>query len=262
MNRLTIVAAFGFRATGEASAQSDTRSCRHNSGARPAITPILNIVRPRSWPAAVWRYVRSAPLTYAWLAALLVTTIIQHQMHGRELHALLVESSTNIHHLGTDPLYVLVTSLFWIDGRYWTPYLVLFSLILAPAERWLGQIRWLAVGLVAHVLATYISEGLLYLAIHDHVAPERLVHVRDVGVSYFLVGVGAVLAYRIPRPWRWVYLGAAFVYFGAALVSNINFTAIGHMAALLIGLCCYPLTRKGRRAAARRRTAPVSTAGS
>lgn len=262
MNRLTIVAAVGFPASDEVWGAGGHRPCRRNSGVRPAITPILNIVLPRSWPAAVWRYVRSAPLTYAWLVALLVTTIIQRQMHGRELHALLVESSTNIHHLGTDPLYVLVTSLFWIDGRYWTPYLVLFSLILAPAERWIGQIRWLTVGLIAHVLATYISEGLLYLAIHDHVAPERLVHVRDVGVSYFLVGVGAVLAYRMPRPWRWVYLGAAFVYFGAALVSNINFTAIGHMAALLVGLCCYPLTRKGGRVGRGSASAPVSTAGS
>ncbi len=214
-------------------------------------------MRPRSWSAALWRYVRSAPLTYAWLTALLVTTIIQHQMHGRELHTLLVERSTNIHHLGTDPLYVLVTSLFWIDGRYWTPYLVLFSLILAPAERWLGQIRWLTVGLIAHVLATYISEGLLYLAIYDHLAPERLVHVRDVGVSYFLAGVGAVLAYRMPRPWRWVYLGAAFVYFGAALVGDINFTAIGHVAAMLIGLCCYPLTR-GRDGTSASRVTPAT----
>ncbi|WP_280835228.1 rhomboid-like protein [Mycolicibacterium frederiksbergense] len=197
----------------------------------------------QSWLAAVWRFVRSALLTYVWLAVLLVTTIIQRQTHGRELHDLLIESSTNIHHLETDPLYVLSTSLFWIDGRYWTPYLVLFTLILAPAERWLGQIRWLAVGLISHVLATYISEGLLFLAIRDHLAPERLVHVRDIGVSYFLVGVGAVLAYRIVRPWRWVYLGVGFLGFVAALVVHINFTAIGHMSAMLIGLCCYPLTR-------------------
>lgn len=243
MNRLTIAAARRLFGVG-----SDAGSAH-----------ILNAVRPKSWPAAVWRYVRSAPLTYAWLAVLLVTTIIQRQTHGRQLHDLLIENSTNIHHLGTDPLYVLVTSLFWIDGRYWTPYLVLFSLILAPAERWLGQIRWLAVGLISHVLSTYISEGLLYLAIHDHLAPERLVHVRDVGVSYFLVGVGAVLAYRIPRPWRWVYLGAAILYFGAALISNINFTAIGHMSALLIGLCCYPLTRKRGRAAS---SSSLSTEGS
>lgn len=207
-----------------------------------AVRHILNGVL-KSWPRAVWGYVRNAPLTYAWLAVLLVTTIIQRQTHGRKLHDLLVESSTNIHHLETDPLYVLFMSLFWIDGKFWTPYLVLFTLILAPAERWLGQIHWLAVGLISHVLATYISEGLLYLAIDHHLAPEGLVHVRDVGVSYFLAGVGAVLAYRMVRPWRWLYLGAVFAYFGAALVSNVDFTAIGHVSALLIGLCCYPLTR-------------------
>jgi hypothetical protein len=202
--------------------------------------------------------VRSAPLTYAWLAVLLVTTIIQHQAHGRELRDLLIQSSTNIHHLGTDPLYVLITSLFWIDGRYWAPYLVLFSLLLAPAERWLGQIRWLIVGLTAHVAATYISEGLLFLAIHEHLAPARLVHVRDIGVSYFLIGVAAVLAYRIVRPWRWVYLGAAFVYLGAALVNNINFTAIGHVSALVIGLCCYPLTPHRRRRAFKSAAGPAT----
>lgn len=191
----------------------------------------------------MWRWIRSAPLTYSWLSALLATTIVQHQMHGRELHDLLVASSTNIHHLGTDPLYVLFTSLFWIDGVYWTPYLVLFTLILAPAERWLGQIRWLAIGLVTHVLATYVSEGVLYLSIHNHAASERLVHVRDVGVSYFLAGVTAALVYRVPRPWRWVYLGALVSFVGAGLIGSIDFTAIGHAAALVIGLCCYPLCR-------------------
>ncbi|WP_410506977.1 rhomboid-like protein [[Mycobacterium] appelbergii] len=198
----------------------------------------------KQWLTAGWRYVLSAPLTYLWLVALLATTIVQRQMHGRQLHDLLVESSTNIHHLETDPLYVLFTSLFWIDGRFWTPYLVLFTLILAPAERWIGQIRWLIVGLTAHVVSTYVSEGLLYLAIRDHLAPERLVHARDIGVSYFLVGVGGVLVYRIPRPWRWVYLGVALVCFGAALVVHVNFTAIGHLCALLVGLACYPVVRQ------------------
>lgn len=183
-------------------------------------------------------------MTYSWLVALLVTTIVQHQVHGRQLHELLVQNSTNIHHLETGPLYVLFTSLIWIDGLYWTPYLVLFTVILAPAERWLGQIRWLIVGLTAHVMATYFSEGLLYVAIHEHLAPERLVHARDIGVSYFLVGVGGVLVYRIPRPWRWVYLGVALVCFGAALIVHVNFTAIGHLSALLIGLACYPVVRQ------------------
>jgi hypothetical protein len=35
----------------------------------------------------VWRYVKTAPLTYTWLVVLLVTTIIQHSM-ARHIHAL------------------------------------------------------------------------------------------------------------------------------------------------------------------------------
>src|SRR5271165_6565031 len=151
--------------------------------------------------AAAWRFVRRAPLTYLWLTVLLITTIIQRTASRRYLHFLLVHDSTNIRHLATDPLDALFSSLLWIDGRYWTPYLLLFTLFLAPAEHWLGQMRWLTVGLTAHVGATYISEGWLYLAIQSHHAPERLVHATDIGVSYFLVGVIAVLAYRIARPW-------------------------------------------------------------
>jgi hypothetical protein len=200
---------------------------------------------------AVWRFVISAPLTYGWLFVLMITTIIQRELPGRQLHTVLLHRSTNIHALGTDPLDVLFSSLLWIDGKNLEPYLLLFTLFLAPAEHWLGQLRWLTVGLTAHILATYISEGILYYAIEEHEASERLVHARDIGVSYFLVGVMAVLTYHIARPWRWGYLGVLFVIFGFPLLTmnhhQLNFTAIGHFAAILIGLCFYPLARERER---------------
>lgn len=194
--------------------------------------------------AVCWRFVRGAPLTYLWLVVLLVTTIIQHELHGRQLRALLLHRSTNINHLETDPLRVLFTSLFWIDGGDWLPYLVLFTLFLAPAEHWLGRRRWLTVGLTAHVGATYLSEGLLYFAIQEHQAPERLVQVRDIGVSYFLAGVAAVLSYRMARPWRWLFIAFLIVYLGVPLIVSPNFTAVGHFSAALIGLCFYPMARR------------------
>ena len=206
--------------------------------------------RLKGWLTAAWRFVRSAPLTYLWLTVLLITTIVQHSLSRRELRAVLIHGSTNIHHLATDPLEVLFASLFWIDGRYWAPYLVLFTLFLAPAERWLGQRRWLTVGLTAHIGATYISEGLLYLAIQHHLAPEHLVHARDVGVSYFMVGVIAVLAYHVAPPWRWGYLAVLIAVFTVPLFIHLTFTAIGHFSAIFIGLLFYPMAR-GRRAASR-----------
>jgi hypothetical protein len=199
--------------------------------------------RLKGWLVAAWRFVRSAPLTYLWLIVLLVTTIIQHSLTRRELHTLLIHQSTNIHELATDPLEVLFTSLFWIDGRYWTPYLVLFTLFLAPAEQWLGEIRWLTVGLTAHVGATYLSESMLYLAIQHHLAPEYLVHARDIGVSYFMIGVIAVLAYRIVTPWRWGYLAILVTAFTVPLFIHLTFTAIGHFSAIFIGLLFYPMAR-------------------
>lgn len=187
---------------------------------------------------------RSAPLTYLWLTVLLATTLWQYQLNRRELHVLLVEGSTNIAHLGTDPLRVLFTSLFWVDDRDWFLCLLLFTLFLAPAEQWLGQRRWLTVGLTAHVVATYVSEGMLYVAIQQHVEPARMVHVPDVGVSYFLVGVLAVLAYHIAPPWRWGYLAVVLTYYGIELVVAQNFTAIGHFASVFVGLCFYPMARR------------------
>jgi hypothetical protein len=196
----------------------------------------------------VWRYVRSAPLTYCWLLVLLYTTIVQRSVGRPELQQLLIHRSTNIHHLETDPVYVMLSSLVWIDGKHWLPYLVLFTVFLAPAERLLGKVRWLIIGLTAHVLATYISEGLLYLAIQHRLEPERLVNARDVGVSYFLVGIVGVLSYRIVRPWRWVYVAGGVVVFAIALAVKPGFTPVGHLCALLIGLCFYPLVRGRARA--------------
>jgi hypothetical protein len=190
-----------------------------------------------------WRFVRSAPLTYVWLMVLLYTTTIAHGLNRRQLHKLYVHRSTNLHHLGTDPIKVLIESLLWIDGRAWLPYVVIFTLFVAPAEHWLGWQRWLAVGLIAHVSATYLSEGLLYLAIESGRAPERLVNVSDIGVSYFVTGLGAVLAYRIAVPWRWAYIAAVLAIFIGGLVWRPGFTSLGHLFAVVIGLCCYPLTR-------------------
>jgi hypothetical protein len=195
---------------------------------------------------SVWRYVKSAPLTYTWLVVLLITTIIQHTMPARHLHALLQKESTNLHHLASDPIRVLIQSLLWIDGKYWWPYLIVFTLFLAPAERWLGHLRWLTVGLGCHLGATYLSEGYLYWRIQEAVSSPRLIDARDIGVSYFVVGIVGVLTYRIPRRWRWLYLLSALVVFGAVLAVKRDFTNVGHFSALLLGLACYPLTRSRR----------------
>ncbi|GLF95585.1 rhomboid-like protein [Streptomyces yaizuensis] len=191
----------------------------------------------------VWRSVRSAPGTYMWLSVLFVTTVLMRHMSPAFEAAFLQERSTNIHQLSTHPVRVLISSAFWIDGGGWLSYAVLYTLFHAPAERWLGTLRWLMVAVAAHVLATLVSEGVLLWAIRHGLAPHSAVDTLDIGVSYALAGVIAVLTYHLAPPWRYGYLAAVLVVYGIPLVTGRTFTDIGHFTSVLIGLACWPLTR-------------------
>ncbi|WP_371670605.1 hypothetical protein OG985_25100 [Streptomyces sp. NBC_00289] len=189
----------------------------------------------------VWSYVRSAPGTYVWLGILFVTTVAMHHMSPEFEQEFLRQRSTNLHELSQHPLRVLVTSAMWIDGGIWLPYVVFYSVFHAQAERWLGTLRWLVVAFAAHVLATLISEGALWLAIRDGRAPDSAANTLDFGVSYALAGVVAVLTYRIAAPWRYVYVAVVLLVYTYPLVTAPTFTDFGHFVSVLVGLGCYPL---------------------
>ena len=199
--------------------------------------------RVRRAPRAVRAYVRSAPGTYLWLAVLFVTTIVMRRMAPDQADDFLRLRSTNIHNLSTDPVRALVRSALWIDGGGWLPYLVLYTVFHATAERWLGTGRWLTVVLVGHIGATYLSEGVLLWAIDHGHAPHSAVNTLDVGVSYGLASVEAVLTYALTRPWRYGYAACLLVFYGIPLVDSRTFTDVGHFSAVLLGFACYPLTR-------------------
>lgn len=191
----------------------------------------------------MWRYVRRAPGTFIWLAILFATTVIINHSSPAYAHWILERRSTNIHYLSQSPLRVLLSSALWLDGGDWPIYFVLYNVFHVPAERWLGTGRWLAVLLIAHIGATYISEGVLLWAINHGDAPASARFTLDYGVSYALSGVVAVLAYLFVKPWRYVYIAAIVVVFGLGVVSARDFTAVGHFSAALLGFACYPLTR-------------------
>ncbi|MDI3418036.1 rhomboid-like protein [Streptomyces luteolus] len=208
--------------------------------------PFSPLVRARGATRRVWAYVRSAPGTYVWLALLFVTTVALRQMSPAFEEQFLRQRSTNLHGLSRNPVRVLISSAFWIDGATWWPYALLYSVFHAPAERWLGTLRWLAVCAAAHVLATLVSEGLLAWAIRHGRAPASAADTLDVGVSYALAGVVAVLTYRLPGRWRGPYLFAVLLFYGLPLAVDRTFTDVGHAVAVLVGLGCRPLTRRVR----------------
>lgn len=191
---------------------------------------------------ALAKAIASAPLTFAWLLVLFVTTRIQRSAGRRGSRAIQRSHSTNLRRLGDEPSRVLVTSLFWLDDRRWWPYVPMFFALVAPAERRLGWRRWLLVGTAAHTIGTYAGQTYLRLQIGSGRAPRRLVNARDVGVSYFVLGTAGAVSGDIPRPWRLRCQVATVVALTANVAMRPTFTEVGHLTAFLVGLAAIPRT--------------------
>jgi hypothetical protein len=196
-------------------------------------------------PADVWRYVRDAPGTYLWLAALLVTTLALRRLPADRVRDLLARNSTNLTRLRAAPLRVLVTSSFFVVGSSWWFYAAVYSLFHAPVEHWLGTWRWLAAVAIAHVGATLLSQGWVAAGIRRGRLPAELRDADDYGVSYALAGSAALLTFAIDTPWRYGYLAGVLLYYGVGYARNRDSTGLGHLAAALLGLSCFWLGPSG-----------------
>jgi hypothetical protein len=188
-----------------------------------------------------FRAVRSAPLSFAWLLVLFVTTRIQRLAGRRRSRRIQRSHSTNLHRLRIEPARVLATSLFWLDDRRWWPYVPVFVGVVAPAERRLRWWRWLLVGIAAHVIGTYVGQSYLRLLIRKGRAPRRLVDARDVGVSYFVLGVAGTLSKYCQRPWRSRCQVAALAVLTGNVALRPTFTEVGHLTAFVVGLAATPM---------------------
>jgi len=211
----------------------------------PAFDPVRS--RWRTWRPRTIGYVRSAPATYVYLAVLFVTSWILQTSSSRIANALLLERSTNLHHLAHDPLRVLLSSAFWVGSfRDWLTWVVVLSVFVAPVERWIGTARTVLVFVLGHIGATLITAAGLWAALHADMVERSVENVRDVGASYGCAAVAAVLTYRLSGRWQLIYAGALVAYAGTSLARNDNFTYWGHLVALAIGFACYPLVRSRR----------------
>lgn len=187
------------------------------------------------------RVVRAAPASCAWLALLLVTTVLQHVGTTEQVAAWLENSSTDLRHLGSDPVTVLVTSLGWLDGAWWLPYAAMFAIVVIPMERRLGVRRWAAMGLAGHLIGTAVSQGALWVAIALGLTSSSQMTMRDIGVSYALMAfVGGAAQYVSPRHRR-AFVSVVVAVAATALVVDPGVTNLGHLTALVTGLVVGPL---------------------
>lgn len=199
----------------------------------------------------VHAFVRRSPATFAYLAILTVTTWVLVGASTSVVEAMLREQSTNLSHLGSEPVRVLVRSAFWLPNYellFWT---VLYVVVLAPAERWLGTGRWLIAFTAGHIGATLLTATGVWLAIRSGIASHHLKDAVDVGVSYGFAAVAALFTYRLSGRWRWIWAAGLLCYVSGGMLLDRSFTSFGHATAVLIGFALYPLTRaaavQGRR---------------
>ena len=209
----------------------------------PAVDPIRH--KWRYWMPRAKKFIRSAPGTYTYLFVLIITTWVLQTSSGKVAEQLLLERSTNLRHLVHDPMRVLFGSAFWVANTGELLFsLLAFSLVATSVERWIGTARTASVFFFGHVGASLLVAFWLWASQNFTVVTTPETSARDVGSSYGLAALAALLAYRIPSPRRWLYVGAIALWIGTSLLIDASFTNWGHLFAFTLGFVSYAFIPK------------------
>jgi membrane associated rhomboid family serine protease len=154
-----------------------------------------------------------------------------------------------LHQLFRDPFRVLFGSAFWVSSTGELLFsLLAFSLVATAVERWIGTARTAAVFFFGHVGATLLVAFWLWASLNFTIVKSPTTTARDVGSSYGLAALAALLTYQAPSPRRWFYAGSIVLLISITLILDPSFTNWGHLFAFTIGFLSYRfLPRKVRR---------------
>jgi hypothetical protein len=161
--------------------------------------------------------------------------IVFAQPNGSAATAVL-NSSTNLHNLRTEPIFVLFVSAFVISSLWGLLLLPVLVGVFGAAQRWLGRAATVLVAVFGHVFATVFVGVLLNAGIANHQLNRNLARQPDVGSSYALASLAGLLVFRLPPATRRIAtLTATAALIGLVVVSE-TFTDLGHLVAWGIGL--------------------------
>jgi hypothetical protein len=190
------------------------------------------------WAAVATRMLSglaSVRITAAYAVILVAVSLMLSALgpHAREVAV--SRMSTNLHNLAHGRLTTLIGSAFVDDGGGICACLPGLVCLLA-----LGELIWRGTGLVitfaiGHIGATLLVAVGLVVALEVGWLPFSVARASDVGVSYGAVCVLGALTASIPSRWRSAWVGW---WLGIALMaaSGADFTAVGHVLALLLGI--------------------------
>jgi hypothetical protein len=197
--------------------------------------------RARSARRAVASYVAKAPGTHVLLLIVTVTTLMQRGLDETTATRVLRHASTNLFQMTRDAPRVLFLSAFLLDHGHLLVEMVVFTLVMVPVERWIGTYRWLGVFAAGHVGATLATTVGIWMQVRSGRAGNDLAYPIDVGVSYGLYAVAAILPRRLPRPAAEIAVAIVIGITLRGVVTSGTYTEWGHAAAVAIGFSLGPL---------------------
>lgn len=172
-------------------------------------------------------------------------------LHPAPQTAALVESvSTNLENMRSHPLSVLAASAFVVDPLTQLLLVPVVIYVYGQVQRWLGRTALIAVVVLGHVGATLFVMSMEITALYRRIARFSIVVKPDVGVSYGLAAAVGLLAAHVPHRWRLPFGLGCLAVTGAMLVIWPDFTSLGHLTAVVIGLGMAAAVHGGEIAAA------------
>ncbi len=180
----------------------------------------------------------SYAVAWVYLIGFVIAEIIYAPLSPRAQAAVTAWASTNVHNLGRDPVGCLVASAF-VTGEFTTAWPILIALAMFGANRVLGNWRTALVCAAGQVVGTLVSEGIVDYRVSRGALPAADRYLIDVGPSYVVVSaIMVALLYG-----SWLARGAAaldlalLIFVGDIFggLSQLSYTAVGHVTAMLVG---------------------------
>jgi hypothetical protein len=206
--------------------------------------------------------VLASPVTAGYLAVLLgVYGITHHLLSADQWAAVLRSASTNVTNLEHHPVLSLAGSAVLIATPLFSQdTLLTVGLGIAGCMGWIERRRGgrVAAGtfLAGHVGATMLTLPVILAGIAAGRYPAELRDALDIGISYGSIAMTAAIVRELPR-WLaplWAAGGVAYLLSEADWFGPLpDFTTVGHLFAVAIGLTAAALPALRRSLAGRRR---------
>lgn len=229
----------------------------------PSETGSLTLQKPKYLPSVSPRISRAiptprrTPITFSYLTLLCVGYVIVYKVVPVDVASrFLLSISTTVPAMESRPLVALTGSMMVLTPPLWSVSSFMTLVIgigwcMGTIERRHGTNICAAVFVAGHVGATLISTGAKIAGVSANFYNASVLRAYDFGPSYGTVAIMAAIIPFLPSLFRpvWLLTGIFYLLYLATWHGPLpDFTTIGHLSAVIIGLACaFALHRRNNR---------------